>query len=388
MLSLMSMERDIQQKKSKPKIYRLRELDFLRGIAIILVLFRHKFLFRATYLMGWTGVDLFFVLSGFLVSGLLFKEYEKYGNIQSARFLIRRGYKIYPIYYLTYPLYLVPLLTEQKLSLRGLIGDLTFMQNYVSGWGYAYVPSWSLAIEEHFYFGLTFLVWLSLKKRVLKLKTDPANKRLGRIETGIMLTMVFCLVCRIIENIIFPGKLGRNWTMTHLRIDSLLAGVLISYLYHFRSLLLQKLYDKWKPLLLAVAFAGLIWTPFIDPVPSVFAKTVGFSLLYISFGIILIYFLLEKEINRKLNLVFSAPVVNIIARIGYCSYSIYVIHSLVNTLVENTIAKLSVSISYYVLFFLTSILSIVIGMLMTYTIESFFLKVRDKYFPRRSGNPV
>ena len=59
---------------------RLRELDFLRGIAIILVLLRHQHLFEFTTKMGWIGVDLFFVLSGFLVSGLLFKEYIKYGE--------------------------------------------------------------------------------------------------------------------------------------------------------------------------------------------------------------------------------------------------------------------------------------------------------------------
>jgi peptidoglycan/LPS O-acetylase OafA/YrhL len=70
---------------------RLREIDFLRGVAIILVLLRHKFLFPFTKNMGWIGVDLFFVISGFLVSGLLFKEYQKSGSIQPKRFLIRRG---------------------------------------------------------------------------------------------------------------------------------------------------------------------------------------------------------------------------------------------------------------------------------------------------------
>ena len=61
-------------------VNRLRELDFLRGIAIILVLFRHQVLFDFLETMGWIGVDLFFVLSGFLVSGLLFKEYQKFIN--------------------------------------------------------------------------------------------------------------------------------------------------------------------------------------------------------------------------------------------------------------------------------------------------------------------
>ncbi|MBK8952142.1 MAG: acyltransferase [Chitinophagaceae bacterium] len=56
---------------------RLKVLDFLRGIAILLVMFRHAKVSTITTRMGWIGVDLFFVLSGFLVSGLLFSEYKK-----------------------------------------------------------------------------------------------------------------------------------------------------------------------------------------------------------------------------------------------------------------------------------------------------------------------
>src|SRR5437762_8327462 len=78
---------------------RLRQLDFLRGIAVLLVLFRHDALTEFLYKIGWVGVDLFFVLSGFLVSGLLFSEFIKYGNIKPGLFLIRRGFKIYPLFY-------------------------------------------------------------------------------------------------------------------------------------------------------------------------------------------------------------------------------------------------------------------------------------------------
>src|SRR5260221_13388339 len=91
------------QKKAPSK-----ELDRLRCIAVLMVLFRHlpvppesapswikgpqSFLHQA----GWAGVDLFFVLSGFLISGLLFREQQQYGRIDFKRFFIRRGLKIYP----------------------------------------------------------------------------------------------------------------------------------------------------------------------------------------------------------------------------------------------------------------------------------------------------
>ena len=74
---------------------RNKRLDFLRGMAIVLVLLFHSHLSNA----GWVGVDLFFVLSGFLISGLLFDEYKRRASISFKRFFIRRGFKIYPAYY-------------------------------------------------------------------------------------------------------------------------------------------------------------------------------------------------------------------------------------------------------------------------------------------------
>src|SRR5690242_15756489 len=84
------------------------QLDFLRGIAILLVLFSHApigsrsgiftHLTGAMVRFGWTGVDLFFVLSGFLVGGLIFAELRKGARFDAKRFLIRRGFKIWPAY--------------------------------------------------------------------------------------------------------------------------------------------------------------------------------------------------------------------------------------------------------------------------------------------------
>src|SRR5438876_4889931 len=90
---------------------RVVQLDALRAIAVLLVLGHHMpacprdlnyplALFTEQWKQcGWAGVDLFFVLSGFLVSGLLFREYQKYGTIKLPRFLARRGLKIYPAFY-------------------------------------------------------------------------------------------------------------------------------------------------------------------------------------------------------------------------------------------------------------------------------------------------
>lgn len=90
---------------------RNHQLDVLRGVAVLLVLGRHiqyppqlpepfQTLVGYWSRCGWVGVDLFFVLSGFLVSGLVFEEWKRTGGFAAGRFLIRRGFKIYPAFYL------------------------------------------------------------------------------------------------------------------------------------------------------------------------------------------------------------------------------------------------------------------------------------------------
>src|SRR5256885_12127849 len=117
------------------------QLDFLRGVAILLVILRHTVLFHvpgweaSLVQFGWAGVDLFFVLSGFLISGLLFSEYRQNGMIRFARFAVRRALKIYPAFYF---LVLLTVLARIALHtsdavLRPLLHDIFFIQSYMPG---------------------------------------------------------------------------------------------------------------------------------------------------------------------------------------------------------------------------------------------------------------
>lgn len=364
---------------------RLQELDFLRGLAIILVLFRHIPIFPYMETMGWIGVDLFFVLSGFLVSGLLFKEYIKFGNIQPKLFLIRRGFKIYPIYYLSYCLYLIPILFKNhNFNLTGFLADITFTQNYLWRFGYAYPASWSLAIEEHFYLGFALLFWIGLRYNKIILRTESqaqvSEKRFDMMMIG---WLVFVFLLRLCSNIIFPENHYKNFSMTHLRIDSLLFGVLISYFYYFKNTYLRKAFLSNQYLLAIISILCLSWTPFIEPIPSFFVKTIGFSLLYIAFGILLIFFLLKSNINHTLNRIFSASIVAMISKIGYCSYSIYIIYSFVIVSCNLFVRYFNLQFNQYFFFLIASTFCIIIGMIMTYQVETHFLRIRDKYYPSR-----
>ncbi|MBO0939015.1 acyltransferase [Fibrella sp. HMF5335] len=364
------------------RVNRLKQLDFLRGIAILLVLLRHQELVEYTSRFGWIGVDLFFVLSGFLVSGLLFKEYIKFGNIKPSRFLIRRGFKIYPIYYLFYPVYLLIAPVEKDTSLSKLLPDLFFIQNYVYGWGYANESTWSLAIEEHFYIGFSLLLWLGLTKKVIVLNDNRLPFRFRSFETGVLIILAFCLCLRLVANLIASSNLdiARTFTMTHLRIDSLLMGVLISYFYTFRLTWLESLFARYKSYIFPIIIACLSFTPFIDPVFSYFVKTFGFSLLYIAFGLLLTYFLLDDTINKKLDLLFTKTGSSIISKIGFSSYSIYIIHVFINNIIDRFDIE-----SNIVNFTLSLVISSITGIFMTTYIETFFLNIRDKYYPARSS---
>lgn len=121
----------------------------LRCIGVLLVVFRHSGGSNLVQQSGWIGVDLFFVLSGFLISGLLFTEYKERGAIDVKRFYIRRALKLYPSFYL---LMVVTVVMNWRLGhLRAAqvyLGELFYVQNYGP---YVWSHTWSLAVEEHFY---------------------------------------------------------------------------------------------------------------------------------------------------------------------------------------------------------------------------------------------
>lgn len=110
-------------------------LDALRAIAIFLVLGAHsgyRGLWEKPWARaGWAGVDLFFVLSGFLVSGLLFIAYKERGRIDCSHFYIRRGFKIWPAFYVLMVVgVLSDLVVRGRFVSAGLLPEIFFVQNY------------------------------------------------------------------------------------------------------------------------------------------------------------------------------------------------------------------------------------------------------------------
>lgn len=149
---------------------RIIGLDILRGFAIILVIFRHGSLEKnIVTTFGWLGVDLFFVISGVLVSGLIFKEYKKSGRVDVGKFLIRRGFKIYPSFYvfMMFGVVFHWYQTNVFYDFRNILSEIFYFQNYLPG---IWLHTWSLAVEEHFYIILAIFTFIVLKTKVVAQK--------------------------------------------------------------------------------------------------------------------------------------------------------------------------------------------------------------------------
>jgi peptidoglycan/LPS O-acetylase OafA/YrhL len=135
-------------------------LDGVRAICILLVMFNHVHEPVPRGLQGRIGVDIFFVLSGFLITTLLLRERERHGNVSLKGFYTRRFFRIVPVYALVVVVYLgVAFFSHDAVRWRefksGLPYLLTFMQEYrPATTGVMLGHAWSLGIEEKFY-----LVW-------------------------------------------------------------------------------------------------------------------------------------------------------------------------------------------------------------------------------------
>ena len=330
--------------------------------------------------LGWVGVDLFFVLSGFLVSGLLFAEHDATGTLDIRRFLIRRAFKIIPAFYL---LVLVTLIYELALGMKfngtHLIHDLLFLQSYrVGEWPHA----WTLAVEVHFYILLALLLaWLARGAKADWLK------RLPWILTGVLVAV---LVTRLINSGVRTAhfNLHRELEPTHLHLDVLAAGVLLRYLFTYHRAALAFL-ERGKVLWLALALVLVYPSGWLGLVghgtgewqePSFWLIALIPTLNYLGFGIMLFQAAIlpyPTGAGRWLVAPFDY--------FGKHSYSIYLWHLpmqlwLIVPLTRNYQWSPAVSLLLFV------VISLAIGTLLSEALEMPVLHLRNRLFPSTLSN--
>lgn len=359
---------------------RVVQLDVLRAIAVLLVLGRHLPFVNGEISgisgsildywqkIGWIGVDLFFVLSGFLVSGLLFREHQRYGQISIKRFLIRRGFKIYPAFYF-FLIVCLPLASflDNNCTWRNYLSEALFVQNYFEG---ILGHTWSLAVEEHFYLLLATVFGILAVSR----RPDPF-KKLPLLFAGIA---IFVLSARIVNSLLIPYSFRTHMEQTHLRIDSLLFGVLLAYWYHFRPNYIH--FCKNHPFC-SVSVSALFLLPVLGlDISNFFCHTVGLSCAYFAFGVILLVAVTSEPPSGY----FIRSLSRLLAVIGAGSYSIYLWHipvrkgvlCIANLLFPDGGHEFSIFVCYVVA-------SVVFGMIMAKCLERPTMALRDRLFPSR-----
>lgn len=188
-------------------------LDGLRALAALLVLAFHCGIPGTRG--GFIGVDVFFVLSGFLITGLLRAELRATGNIQITRFYWRRALRLWPPLFVMLMVYLVliPIFWEGENVVRNTVVAGFYLSDYSLALGYwldALSHTWSLAVEEHFY-----LLWPIVIVATAKI-TD--RKLAALLLSGFFVATTW----RFIDVIRFG-----DWSWTFYRFDTRLSGLLL-----------------------------------------------------------------------------------------------------------------------------------------------------------------
>lgn len=389
------------------KTPRLISLDVLRGVAIFLVLGCHYARYvdlkagvfapvsRWFYNFGWMGVDLFFVLSGFLVGGLLFQELKARGHLDVRRFLMRRALRIWPLYFV----YIGLLFMRHAVSHRSL-GDAwaTWWTNLLHVQNYSFITprphTWSLAVEEHFYLALPAVLMLVALYSKRNFKREIALESMPAVPWIAAALSIGCLMLRTRSWMLNPTIDDSGFWLTfqesQMRADSLFFGVLLAYWYHFEPQRLH-LAQRYPAAFLLVGLALVAPVCIIPRENGPFVSTLGLTLLYLGFGAVLLALLYTQPGQGTMGCALQTMAARTLAWVGVFSYAIYVWHHDIADLVMQKVGRSGLLInlpleSRWLLFgVLHAALAVAGGVFWFAILEKPTIALRDRFFPSRTG---
>ena len=289
-------------------------LDGLRGLAILLVLVYHNFGFINYFFFGWLGVDLFFVLSGFLITDILLKTLDKPNYLKN--FYGRRLLRIFPLYYLALVIFIfiIPRLFHNFQADYYRENQL-WMWTYLQNWLFIFKPAgdttglhhlWSLAVEEQFY-----LLW----PLVILLLRKPAR---------LLLFISFVLVAVIGLRVWIWNYQVTNLAYFNLytfsRIDGLCIGCMVALLQRVSPGFLSR---NTYIVVLFFAAANFIFY-FINRRFSFsfpYLAIAGYTTCAMTFGLLVNEAVTSS--TQLINKIFNFPLLRFFGRI---SYGLYVFH--------------------------------------------------------------
>jgi len=293
---------------------RIPALDGLRGCAILLVIVWHYF--NTAWFPGWAGVDLFFVLSGYLITGRLMRTIDDPHYF--SRFYRNRILRIFPLYYgLVIPFLLAIFFLVKPEHLHFYREHPVSLLIFTTNWtfvcfglphDYSLVPLWSIAVEEQFY-----LLWPFV---ILATRTRPKTR------IGLLLTVsALILLTRTAIWIGFPTLRDTCYYNTFFRLDSLFAGCLLYQLDASAVRLPSGLIRKIALILLATLLTGIGIMHDGQP-QNGFFSTVGYTLNALFFACLL--HLALHPGSGRLPRFLSLPPLRYMGKISYCLYLIHV----------------------------------------------------------------
>ena len=350
------------------KLKYYKNLDSLRAIAACMVILYHFFteiqintqtLFqlRRISTFGQTGVILFFVLSGFLITRILIATKDE--NNYFKNFYIKRTLRIFPLYYLfllifyfVYPvLFKIPYVTFGQ-----QIYYYTYLQGFALTFGW---PSsgpgnyWSLAVEEHFYLFWPLLIYFFSNKNLLRFVIF--------IILGDVLLRVFML---------FKGIEIYHFTFT--RFDSLAIGSLLA-LIEVKGKLTEKYSKNFLFISILTIIPTVILWMFLSGSENIIVKSVKFSLISVVYFAIIGYLLSIKN-DHLINNFLNKP---IISYTGKISYGLYIYHPFAFAIARKWFNTDCWPFDLFLGFILTYIMSVI----SYHFFETYFLSFK-RYFNR------
>ncbi|HVX00459.1 MAG TPA: acyltransferase [Candidatus Babeliaceae bacterium] len=296
-------------------------LDGLRGIAVISVILYHCFPFLVVTKIGWIGVDLFFVLSGFLITGILYdtKSTPKY----YVNFILRRVLRIFPLYYFVLLLIFFVLPFFPSLVNWDFVYYRThqaYFWSYMQNWLYSrdgfpknhmLIHFWSLAVEEQFYIFWPWIVKLSPAKHLLKVT---------------VILILVSVLFRLDLGFHFGYSIVYQYMATLSRMDALLIGAAIAILIRNKPIWLEK---ATVPILF-VSFFVVAGTIVITGKVGFLSLPTIYTFIDLVCGCLLVFCLSSQQVPILTGLVSN----RILRWMGKYSYGLYVYHYIIFNILE------------------------------------------------------
>jgi len=351
-------------------------LDGLRGLAILLVVIYHNFNFINYSYFGWLGVDLFFVLSGYLITDILLKTLAKKNYLKN--FYFRRVLRIFPLYYLSLFIFLIILLKISNLDFDYYANNQIWLWTFLQNWLYIFKPPpshsvilnhyWSLAVEEQFY-AFWPLVILLLRK-------------IKYLFFFIASLLVLVLLLRYVVWIYHIEDLAYFNLYTFSRIDGICIGCMVALIQKTDLHFLSR-NTAW----IIITFAGLNFLfDFVNrhnQFSFPFFALIGYTTFAMIFGLLVHEATLGK--SHWIKAIFSVPILRFLGRISYGLYifhwPVYIIaYPYVDHLSKNLLENTSLySLHPFCSSIICTIGGIVISILSYRFFEIYFLKLKKNF---------